>query len=135
MVKKIKDNGDKMINTFYNKIVYKPADHPAADDKHNDVFYKTVLVSKGPNQFNAPESKKPEAEPYSIKHAVKRDLKILVDAQVDDDLKYLQRGLSKAKSVGRHQLQTTNQGQSPFAATRLVSVRNNGIDEECCLWG
>ena len=61
MVKKIKDNGDKMINTFYNKIVYKPTDHPAADDQVNDVFYKTVLVSKGPNQFNAPETKNPEA--------------------------------------------------------------------------
>ena len=46
MVKKLKDKGDKMIDTFYNKIVYK------GDEGHKedaDKFYKTVLLHKGPN--------------------------------------------------------------------------------------
>ena len=71
-----------------------------------------------------------------MRSAVKRDMNILIENQMDDELRHRQRGLTKAKSVGRNQLQTTaTQMHSPFAVTRLVSVRNNNIDEESCLWG
>ena len=70
-----------------------------------------------------------------MRSAVKRDMNILVENQMADELKHRQRGLTKAKSVGRNQLQPTTQVHSPFAVTRLVSVRNNGVDEESCLWG
>ena len=89
MVKEMKDKGDKMINTFYSRIVYKDDSADTPEKAKDDVFYKQMLANKGHNTFDEDAG---DNQP-NLATAVNLEFKAIVEKQTGDDLKYRQRGL------------------------------------------
>ena len=124
-----------MIDTYYGDIVYKDDKQrkKLPNDGRRSVQQSDKQRTKSNGRSGRDDRSNPGRAGSVLKAEVNQDLHMLMEQQHGDELKFKQRGIKKAKSLGKGQLHVSQ--MQPFATQRLVSLKNNNIDDEVCLWG